>query len=189
MTGQLSMREDSEVNVRNLCCYCTSATIIFFLYIPGLILAWVYTGTRHKAEDQVIAGGLTITFALVHLLLPVVCCFTQLPYKKTSILGYLTIQLLVLLWYFIAFVYFIVDSKDESSKIHQLGVTISALLGVTVAAALAMPFCVYAAMSMCEFLICQDACLRLRRRWRLRKALNITNRPTTYQTIENYPRY
>lgn len=178
--------EEGEVNVRNLCCYCTSAILIFFLYIPGLILAWVYTGTRNKSEDQVIAGGLTATLILVHLILPGVCCYTQLPYKKTGVLGYLSIQLLVLLWYFIALVYFLVDSREEAAtgKTHQWGIAASAVLAATIVAALTTPLIV-CVLSTCGFLVCHDTCLGLRRRWRLRKAVNIADTPTTYQTIDS----
>ena len=168
-------RNEEEINVQALCCYCTSAVSISFLYIPGIILIWIYTGSIPTAEEKVIAGCLTVFCILLHLILPFVCCYTEIPDTKCKIGAYLVIQQLPLLWYLIAFLYIAaVKPSDEDKETKSLRILVIVILVLTMVAILLVPNIVLL-LTRGSNVVCYGFCRTLKQKWRLRRAIDTSD--------------
>ena len=168
------MSTSREVDVKAFCGYCTSAVLIFLVYIPGVVVVCLYSKETTEAADIVVAAGLTATFVIVHSMLPFVCGYTELPDSRSKIVGFLAIQLVLLIWHLIGFIYIIVTLKENNYKNQQsknLGIATVVIISITMLSVLTIPLIVFGIGRLCN-VVCYGPCMTLHKTWRLRKAIS-----------------
>jgi hypothetical protein len=173
-----------DINVNAFCGYCTSAVIIFFLYIPAVIFLTVYTAETQDIGNVIITICLVLTFVGLHALLPIVCCFTELPDTTCKIAGYLAIQMAVLVWYCVGFGYIaskIADDESITDNLKTLGIISLIVIAVTAIGILSVPIIVFVNASIFN-LVCHGPCKALHKTWRLRKAVKHYTEVNNYQS-------
>ena len=167
----------SNVNVRAFCGYCTSAIIIFCLYIPGIIILLVYSGETADVGSVIVAVGLIAFFVAVHGILPCVCCYTELPDTRYKIIGYLALQIAIMIWNLVAFIYIICTiyaNEDEvpiPDETKRLGLTVASVMMATAVGVIVAPIVVFVLAKVTN-LVCSEPCRKLHKMWRLRKAVH-----------------
>ena len=162
---------------RNLCCYTTTATLQFLIYLPSVAMSWVLLTRTPTAEDVLIPILLTGLVVLIHFLcIPCLCFRSDAPsdlYRVGLLLG---VQLLPLLVHMFGGIYYLVMAATYrgNQETKQLYLDTGVVMVLTILVSLALP-CVVSFISAvsCQWnAACRECCAAARHRWRVRRALD-----------------
>lgn len=166
---------------RNACCYTTTASLQFIVYLPSVAISWILLVHSPTPEDILIPILLTAMFLLVHCLcMPCMCLRSDVPSDPYRAGLLLAVQLLPLVVHAFAGVYYLVHgamyqaTDTEGREAKQLYLDAGMVMVLTILVSLALP-CVVTCVSAvsCQWnTACRECCMAVRHRWRVRRAID-----------------